>query len=111
MNLTDQKGASRSYSLFKYGRWNETIVIMLMIGSSTFLLSVCHAFLSVHCSLVGTCWERANLLALLSRLVCDVLLCFRHFPVWCPGSCVVLDAILENPKAEANCSFRNYVIF
>ena len=26
---------------------------------------VCHAFLSVHCSLVVTCWERANFLALL----------------------------------------------
>ena len=27
--------------------------------------SYCHAGLSVHYSLVGTCWERANLLALL----------------------------------------------
>ena len=26
---------------------------------------VCHAFLSVHCSLVVTCWERFNLLTLL----------------------------------------------
>ena len=26
---------------------------------------VCHAFLSVYCSLVVTCWERAGLLALL----------------------------------------------
>ena len=30
-----------------------------------FLFCVCHAFLSVHCSLVVICWERANLLALL----------------------------------------------
>ena len=30
-----------------------------------YLFSVCHAFLSVHCSLVVTCWGRANLLALL----------------------------------------------
>ena len=28
----------------------------------------CHAFASVHCCLVITCWERADLLA----LVCDV---------------------------------------
>ena len=50
-----------------------------------FLLFVFHEyreFLSVHYSLVVTCWERANLLALL----CEVLLCFCHFPVWCPGS-------------------------
>ena len=37
---------------------------------------VCHAFASVHCSLVVTCWERAGLLA----LVCDVLLCFVTIP-------------------------------
>ena len=30
--------------------------------------SVCHAFVSVHCCLFVTCWERADLLA----LVCDV---------------------------------------
>ena len=30
-----------------------------------FRFRVCHTFLSVHCSLVVTCWERANLLALL----------------------------------------------
>ena len=30
-----------------------------------FMFRVCHAFLSVHYSLVVTCWERANLLALL----------------------------------------------
>ena len=30
-----------------------------------FIFPVCHAFLYVHCSVVVTCWERANLLALL----------------------------------------------
>ena len=29
------------------------------------MFHVCHAVLSVHCSLLVTCWERANLLALL----------------------------------------------
>ena len=29
------------------------------------MLCVCHAVLSVHCSLVVTCWERTNLLTLL----------------------------------------------
>ena len=46
-----------------------------------FLFRVCHAFLSVHCSLVVTNWERTSLLA----LICDVLMCFCHFPVWCLG--------------------------
>ena len=29
-----------------------------------FMFRVCHAFLSDHCSLVITCWDRANLLAM-----------------------------------------------
>ena len=29
------------------------------------MFRLCHAFLSVHCSHVVTCWERASLLALL----------------------------------------------
>ena len=41
-----------------------------------FMSCVCHAFASVHCYLVVTCWERADILA----LVCDVLLCFVTFP-------------------------------
>ena len=38
---------------------------------------VCHAFTSVYCRCVVTCWERADLLA----LVCDVFTCvFITFP-------------------------------
>ena len=44
---------------------------------------VCHAFASVHCCLVVTCWERADILA----LVCDVLLRLCHFPMVYPWSC------------------------
>ena len=36
----------------------------------------CHAFASVHSCLVVTCWERADLLA----LVCDVHCGFVTFP-------------------------------
>ena len=46
-----------------------------------FMSWVCHAFVSVHCWLVLTCWERADLLA----LVCDVQLCFwslSHVVSW-----------------------------
>ena len=38
--------------------------------------SDCHAFASVHCCLVVTCWERADLLA----LVCDAYCGFVTFP-------------------------------
>ena len=34
-----------------------------------FMSCVCHAFTSVHCWVVVTCWERADLLALI-RDVC-----------------------------------------
>ena len=59
-------------------------------GSFVLYLSrVCHALGSVPCCLVVTCWERADLLA----LVCDVKLCICHFPMWYPVSGVVLDCI------------------
>ena len=45
-----------------------------------FLSCVCHAFKSVHCCLVVTCWERADLLA----LVCDVCV-FVTFPCFILG--------------------------
>ena len=41
-----------------------------------FLLCVSHAFASVHCCRVVTCWERADLLA----LVDDVYCIFVTFP-------------------------------
>ena len=41
-----------------------------------FMFRVCHVFLSVHCSLVETCWKSADLLTLLL----SVLLCFAIFP-------------------------------
>ena len=43
-----------------------------------FMFPVCHAFLSVHCSIVVTCWERADLFALLCVMlfcVFDTFLC------------------------------------
>ena len=48
-----------------------------------FIFPVCHAVLSVHWSIVVTCLERANLLAL----------SYVMFPMWSPGSGVVLDCI------------------
>ena len=55
-----------------------------------FMFRVCHVFLSVHSSLVITCWERADFLALL----CVMFYCvFCHFPTRCSGSGVVLYCI------------------
>ena len=46
-------------------------------GSFTLFMScLVHALASVHCCLEVTCWERADILA----LVCDVLLCFGTCP-------------------------------
>ena len=36
-----------------------------------FMSCVCHAFASVPCCLVVTCWERADLLALVCDVYCD----------------------------------------
>ena len=51
-----------------------------------FVFRVCQVFLSVRCSLVFTCWERTDLLALLCVMFyCD----FAHFKcgvlgqMWC----------------------------
>ena len=46
---------------------------------------------SVPCSLVVTCWERADIMA--SLYVMFFFLRFCHFPQLCPGSGVVLDSV------------------
>ena len=46
-----------------------------------FHVYLCHAVLSVPCSLVVPCWERADLLA----VMCDFLLVFVTFPYGVPG--------------------------
>ena len=53
-------------------------------------LVLSHAFASVHCCFVDLCWERTDLLA----LVGDVY-CIFYFPMWYPGSGVVLDCIVS----------------
>ena len=50
----------------------------------TLMFRVYQAFLSVHCSLVVTCWERANLLALVYMMFSCGVVTF---------SCVVLDQV------------------
>ena len=57
-----------------------------------FFLFVLPSVMSVYCSLVVTCWERADLL-ILSNVTFSCFFC--HFPIWCPGSGVVLDCIVS----------------
>ena len=53
-----------------------------------YLFCVCHAFLSVQCSIVVTCWERANLLALLC-VIFVVFLSLSHVVSWIRcGTCL-----------------------
>ena len=65
-------------------------VLLLRVN---FVICVClclfHTAMSVSCSLVVTCWKRANLLALL------LFLCFCLFLIRCPGSGEVLDCIVS----------------
>ena len=63
------------YCLFQVG---TSLVVHFML----FLHCFCHAFASAHCCLVVTCWEKADLLA----IICGVKLCGCFFPIWYPGS-------------------------
>ena len=61
----------------KKGKKSPPVIFLTVSMPSFFCRSflllmfhVCYAFLSVQCSLVVTCWERANLLALLCVVFC-----------------------------------------
>ena len=43
-----------------------------------FSVCLCHTVLSVHCSLVVTCWERADILALFYVMFSCVLVTFQY---------------------------------
>ena len=46
-----------------------------------FVACVSHAFASVHCYLVVTCWERANLFALVGDVYC-IFITFPYVAPW-----------------------------
>ena len=53
---------------------------------------LCFMSVVLSCLFIAALWspaEKANLLA----LVCNIFLCFLHFPMWCPGSGEILDCI------------------
>ena len=60
------------------------MVLLLLIIMLLFMFRVCHGFLSDYCSLL----DLPD-----GSLVCNVLLRFCHFSVWCPGSGVLFDCI------------------
>ena len=53
-----------------------------------------------YCCLVVTCWERALLLA----LVCNVKFCDCLFPIWYPGSGLIIDSIDYEDCSHMNAS-------
>ena len=67
-----------------------------------FLYCVCHAFASAHCCLVVTCWERADLLA----LVCGVKLGVFTFPFGILGQVWYL--IVSIPYL---CPFLTFILY
>ena len=62
-----------------------------------FYFCLCYTVLSDPCSLVTTCWRRADLLALLCVMLSRV---FVTLPIWCPLSGVVLDCIDSWPLSS-----------
>ena len=66
-----------------------------------FVSCVSHAFTSVHCCLVVTCWERADLLALVGDVYCT----FVTFP--CGILCQVWYLIVSFPDL----CFLSYFIY
>ena len=67
--------------LFHVVPWGCLRFVIVIFSDHThllvFMFCVWHAFMSVHCSLAVTCWERDNLLALL----CVIFIVFCHFPM------------------------------
>ena len=52
-----------------------------------------HFWLSIFCVFIAALLSPAGKDWPLGSLVCEVLLCFCQFPMWCPESGVVLDCI------------------
>ena len=69
-------------------------LFLLLLFLFMFHVWLCYAVLSVPCSLVITCWESADLLA---------LLCFCHFPIWCPGTGPIIARLAITIMFATNC--------
>ena len=79
-----------AYRSISSGFYDHSKAVLLSWIICVFVSYVSHAFASIHCCIVFTCWERTDLLALLGDGYCF----FCYFPIWYPGSGVVLDFIV-----------------
>ena len=70
---------------------NRSKAVLLLWIIYVLVYCVSHAFSSVHCCIVVTCWEMTVLLALVGDVYCILSL----FPMWYPGSGVLLDCIVS----------------
>ena len=61
-----------------------------MVHFLLFMFRVCHVFLFFNCSLVVTCWERADLLALLYIMFYNVILSPSHVMSWVRCTCLIV---------------------
>ena len=52
---------------------------------------LCFMFGMLSCLFIAALWSPTGKGLHLGSLVCVVFLYFCHFPIWCPGSGVVLD--------------------
>ena len=77
--------ALQLFSYWPFHRWVSFVDRFCYLS-----LSLPYLFLAALCSPVGKLLISK---AALGSLVCDVFLCFCHFPIWCPGSGVVLDCV------------------
>ena len=53
---------------------------------------LCFVFVLFSCLFIVALWSPAGKLAH-GSFVCDVILCFCYFLMWCPGSGLLLDCI------------------
>ena len=65
-------------------------MVLLTLPRQCFL---CGSFLAIFCVFIAALRSPAGKDWPLGSLVCEVLLCFCQFLMWCPGSGVVLDCI------------------
>ena len=65
-----------------------------------FMSCVCHAFAYVHCCLVATCWERADL----SAIVCDVKLINLVSYISCSGKDIVFFFRISRITLHTTCT-------
>ena len=72
-----------------------------------FMACVCHAFASVHCCLVVTCWERSDLLA----LVCDVNCVSVTFPCGILGQVWQLVVSIPNRCRLSDFESRSFLSY